>query len=579
MTTALPDLAADSREALDAEIAALRRGATLWTRLSLEQRATLLERIHASTAAVMDEWADAAATSKGLGPDHPLRGEEWFTGPYMTLVSTEWLARTVRTLAAGGNPLDGVPLDQTPSGRLRARVFPGDLSDRIIVSGFTGEVWFDGDVTPARARAAAGLGQRTPGVSGGVGLVLGAGNVTSIPVADVLYELFAFNRVCLLKVNPTQDALVPVFEQALAPLIELGLLRIVRGGGEIGAYLTRHESVDHVHITGSVDTFDAIVWGVGDDAAARRADGNPLLQTPITAELGGVSPIIVVPGEWSEADLAYQAEYVATMRLQNAGHNCVAAQVLVLSEDWPQREAFLDHVRRAMAGTPSRKVWYPRSEERLATLRDSRPDATWSDGGRRGVVEFACGADDAMEIQEQFAPVLGVTALPGVGQVFLDAAIAYANERLTGTLGANILIDPVEQTRLGDDFERALERLHYGTIAVNTWTAVGFLTPALPWGAYPGGTLEHAPSGLGVVHNAFLLARIDRAVVRGPFRPFPRSLSALRPRSRGAFSLLPKPPWFVTARTGATVSAGLTRFRAGGGILRLIPTMLNAFRA
>ena len=61
--------------------------------------------------------------------------------------------------------------------------------------------------------------------------MLGAGNVTSIPVLDVLYELLAFNRVVILKVNPTQDALVPVYERALAPLIEAGFLRIVRGGG------------------------------------------------------------------------------------------------------------------------------------------------------------------------------------------------------------------------------------------------------------------------------------------------------------------------------------------------------------
>ena len=81
--------------------------------------------------------------------------------------------------------------------------------------------------------------------------MLGAGNVTSIPVLDVLYELLAHNRVVILKVNPTQDALVPVYERALAPLIEAGFLRIVRGGGDVGAYLTGHSGIDHVHITGA----------------------------------------------------------------------------------------------------------------------------------------------------------------------------------------------------------------------------------------------------------------------------------------------------------------------------------------
>ena len=42
--------------------------------------------------------------------------------------------------------------------------------------------------------------------------------MTSIPFLDVLYELLAEGRVALLKVNPTQDALVPVFERAFASL-------------------------------------------------------------------------------------------------------------------------------------------------------------------------------------------------------------------------------------------------------------------------------------------------------------------------------------------------------------------------
>jgi hypothetical protein len=35
-----------------------------------------------------------------------------------------------------------------------------------------------------------------------------------------------------------------------------------------------------------------------------------------------------------------------------------------------------------------------------------------------------------------------VEQLPGTGQAFLDAAVAHANEKLQGTLGANVLIAP-----------------------------------------------------------------------------------------------------------------------------------------
>lgn len=44
-----------------------------------------------------------------------------------------------------------------------------------------------------------------------------------------------------------------------------------------------------------------------------------------------MSPTIVLPGEWTTADMKFQAEHIATQRLHNGGYNCVAAQVVVLS--------------------------------------------------------------------------------------------------------------------------------------------------------------------------------------------------------------------------------------------------------
>jgi acyl-CoA reductase-like NAD-dependent aldehyde dehydrogenase len=382
----------------------------------------------------------------------------------------------------------------------------------------------------------------------------------------------------ILKVNPTQDTLVPVFERALAPLIEPGFLRIVTGGGEVGAYLTQHPDIAHVHITGSAATFDLIAWGPGAPGARRRREGRPALKKPITAELGGVSPIIVVPGVWTAADLAFQAEHVATMRLQNSGHNCIAGQVVILSAEWPQREAFLAALAAAYDKAPERPVWYPKSDEKMDAASASYPDARWSAGHRRAIVEIGPGDDaTALETTEYFSPVLGVVSLPGDGQEFLDAAVAHANDRLAGTLGANVLIDPVTQNALGDGFERAIAALHYGAIAVNTWTAFAFLTPTLTWGAFPGATVEDVRSGIGVVHNALLLDHVERSIARGPFRPFPRSAGALG--RRGTFSVLPKPPWFVTSRTGAAVSEGFTRFRMDGNWARLSATLVKAYGA
>jgi len=576
-----PTLPDDERAALDDAITRLEEGARVWVALTLDQRARLLGRVRDAVGTVAQEWADGATMSKGLAPGHPLSGEEWLGGPYAVIGLLDALRETLEALAKGGNPLDGVRLDAAPGGRVRAHTFPLNGTEKFLLSGFTGEVWFEPGVTAEEARREAGLAQLTPTASGGVGLVLGAGNVTSIPVADVLYELFAHNRVALLKVNPTQDSLVPVFERALAPLVEPGFVRIVRGGAATGAYLTSHPRIAHVHITGSAATFDAIVWGSGADAAAARHAGEPKLQVPITAELGGVSPIIVVPGRWSAADLKYQAEHVATMRLVNAGHNCIAGQVVIVSSDWPQRAEFLRELHTAYAAAPERPVWYPRSDERLEAAASAYPDAAWSADHTRAIVEVGAGEGAApVETIEYFAPILGVVEVGGTGQEFLDAAVAHANDRLTGTLGANVIIDPATEAALGDGFERAIADLRYGDIAINTWTAFNFLTARLTWGGFPGATLADVSSGIGVVHNALLLDRVERSVARGPFRPFPRSVGDRFRRLRLSHStILPTPPWFVSSRTGAEVSAGLTRYLVDGRLPGLVKTLTKAMQA
>lgn len=578
---AVPALGEGEAERLDAAVADLQTGTSVWTALTVAQRATLLRQVRTSVAATAEDWATTAAASKGLDARHPLRGEEWLSGPYSVLGALDASIATLTRIANGANPLDGIRVDRAPGGRARVHAFPLTGIDRFLLSGFTGEVWLEPGTTPNAARAGAGLAQRTPTVSGGVGLVLGAGNVTSIPVLDVLYELLAHNRTALLKVNPTQDALVPVYKRALAPLIEPGLLRIVRGGPAAGAYLTQHSGLAHVHITGSAATFDTIVWGPssGEGAAAtkrRRRENRPLLKKPITAELGGVSPIIVVPGKWTAADLAYQAEHIATMRLQNSGHNCIAGQVVILSADWDQADDFRAALRHAYATAPERPIWYPGAPSRMQAATDDYPDALVL--GDRLLVEIDGDEDPAaLESTEYFAPVLGVVSLPGTAQEFLDAAVAHANEKLQGTLGANLLIDPATEKALGSGFERALTALHYGSIAINGWTAFGFITPTLTWGAFPGGTIDDVGSGIGVVHNALLLDRVERSVLRGPFRPFPRSLPVAN--GGGRLTILPKPPWFVSSRTGAAVSEGLTRHRADGGAVGLVKTLMRALRA
>ena len=568
------ELPAEQKAQFDADIAALAAGAAAWTTTSLAQRAALLREVHASVSAQAADWAHAAAEIKGLAADSQLVGEEWTSGPYAVLSSLAALAETVEALAAGHSPIEKLTLGTAPGGRVTVPVMPHNSYESLLLHGFHGEVWLKPGINATRARGEAGLGELTPALSGGVGLVLGAGNITSIPPLDVLYEIVAHNRAALLKLNPIMQGMMTVYQAALHPLVAAGMLRIVQGGAAEGSYLAHHDGIQHVHITGSAATHDAIVWGTGAQRAANKKAATPLLKKPITSELGGVSPIILVPSVWTKRDLRYQAEHVATMRLHNGAYNCIAGQIVVLSSDWPQKAAFLDELRSALERAPGRRPWYPGSDDRVADAAAHYPTAQKLADGTRLLVDIQSDQDPShLETTESFSPVLGVIEVAGTGQAYLDAAVATVNADFLGTLGANLLIAPAERKRLGAGFDNAIAELRYGSIAINSWTGFAFLAAGASWGAFPGHTLDNVQSGIGIVHNALLLDHTERTVVTGPFRPFPRSVV------HGEFALFPKPPWFVTARSAARTGELLTRFAEKPSWPKMPGIFISAFRA
>ncbi len=564
---------------IDGALQDLKAGSARWATMPLGGRRALLDALAVSVAGSAEEWVALASAYKGLDPGSPLVGEEWLSGPYSVLTAIGALAETMNALEKGRSPVDGFRLGSAPGGRVSIDVLPHNHFDRLLLSGFGVKVWMAPGVPAAQVRAAAGLAQRTPGTSGGVGAVLGAGNITSIPPLDVLYEIYAHNRAVLLKLNPVTDPLLTVFGKAFAPLIEAGMLRILCGNAGLGQYLVKQPIVDHVHLTGSVATYDAIVYGTGSDGAARKAavqrgQAQPLLAKSMTSELGGVSPTIVLPGFWSKADLRYQAEHVATQRLHNGGYNCIASQVVILSEQWPQRDAFLAELRSALDRAPVRPAYYPGSDHRVAAAKAAYPQAEsyGRGGGRLLLADVRLRSGENALNTEYFAPVLAVSLLPGTGMQFFRAAIEAANDQLTGTLGVNVIAHPQTLRAAGSAFEEALVGLRYGAIGINAWTGFGFLTARAPWGAFPGADPANVESGVGVVHNALLLDHPERTIVRGPFRPVHRGLGA------GELTLSPKPPWFVTNRTASVTGRLLTRFAAEPRWSRLPAIFASALR-
>lgn len=554
-----------------------------WAQLPLADRIALLQAVRERVEGAAAQWIALSNQAKGITPDTPLEGEEWTSGPWALLATCDHLLATLDGIAAtGAAPVATLKKRRLAGGQLAVEVFPQTLFDRLLLSGVRAEVWMAPGITADTLAAHTAHAYRAGAhTDGELALVLGAGNISSIAPLDALYKLFTDRAVCIVKLNPVNDYLLPVFEQIFAPLIARDYLHFVTGGGEVGAFLCQHAQVDTMHITGSQATHDAIVFGPGAEGEANRLANRPLNPRPISSELGAVCPTIVVPGPWSAADIRFQAANIATQKLHNSGFNCVASQVLVLPAGWQHTSALRAAVREQLAAAPDRAAYYPGAADRQAELDArqggaQRVNAAGATANREVVtLPDPDSPNDYARRNEVFAPTLCEQLLPGDAadaEAYLRSAIAYANERLRGTLGANLIIHPATIKALGARFEALLLELHYGTIAVNAWTGLAYMLTMAPWGAFPGHTLADVQSGIGSVHNTFMFDRAERTVVSAPFQPFPRNLLS------GGMTLLPTPPWFVSNKRGHRIARKLLAFQARPSWFKLPGIFVEALR-
>ena len=561
---------------LDHEIKELNNHKDEWARLPIPRKIELLEEVKRLAAFHAEEWVAIGGEIKGLAAGAPQIGEEWASGPWALLTTLHLQLETLHSLAKGESPpLVRRAVRTRRDGQVTAKVFPANIYDRLLFNGYSAEVWMQRGITANEVTSTMATFYKDPAPAGSVGLILGAGNITSIAPLDVIYKMFGEGRTALLKMHPLNDPLGPVFEAILAPLIDAGYAALCYGGADIGEYLCRHDGIDAIHVTGGAKTHDAIVFGSGSDGAARRERNEPLTDKTVTSELGNVTPTIVVPGPWTDRDIAYQAEHLATQKLHNAGFNCIASQVLVLPEQWEEGPALVEALKETMRALPQRDSYYPQAAERQRAFASAYPDAELLGGDVP--LTFISGLDATSDEycfhNEAFAPVYGQTSLPGADATeFLSNAVDFCNDKLWGTLASDILIHPKTIKELGPKLGDAIGRLRYGTVGVNAWDGVGFLLGLTPWGAFPGETDDHVQSGIGVVHNTLLFSRPEKSVVYGPFRPFPRTLAS------GSFHLSPKPQWFVTNRQSKAVGRKITNFVADPGIRHLPGLFASALR-
>ncbi|MEE2786405.1 MAG: aldehyde dehydrogenase family protein, partial [Myxococcota bacterium] len=523
--------------ALDAKLQRLAEQTAAWTAKSIAQRIEYLEALIQGTLAVADRQVRAACKAKGVEYGSGPGAEDYFGGPVVQIRTMRLLKQSLESLQAHGRiDLPKNAISTRPDGTVVAQVFPTDLVDSLLLAGFEAEIWMEDGVTENNLTDHQGAIYRTRASDGGVALVLGAGNVASIGPLDVVHKLFVENQVCLLKFNPVNDYTGPFFEEAFAPLIREGFVQTAYGGADVGAYLCQHDGVDDIHVTGSDKTHDAIVFGTGEDGAARKAANQPINAKTITSELGNVSGVIVVPGSWTDKALRFQAENIASQLANNNGFNCNAIKVLILKDDWPQKREFLDMIRAVLATLPRRPAYYPGAETRYDKVVQQHPKAEAIGHRSDGVLPYtiiaevdANNPDEICFREESFCGVFAQTSLGGANTPdYLDRAVAFCNDTLWGTLNVSIIVDPRTENRFSSEIDDAISRLNFGTVSINHWASLGYGLGCTAWGAFPGHEATDIQSGSGKVHNTYLFERAQKNVIRGPFVVFP------------------KPPWFVT---------------------------------
>jgi acyl-CoA reductase-like NAD-dependent aldehyde dehydrogenase len=532
MSTAAAVPAPTASSQLDAVLEKVKAGSRAFVKLTLDERLELVESMRRGYREVAEESVLAACRAKGIDPSSSTAGEEWLGGPMTTLRGLRLAYEALLDIKKYGVPkIDPSWLSTLPDGRLSIRVFPPNALESTLLAKQVAEVHMEAGVTAANLREHQAWFYRKPH-GGRLCVVLGAGNVNSIPSLDCVYKLFTEGTVCVLKMNPVNAYVGPFIERAFRAAIDKGFLAVVYGGAEEGSYLINHPAVDEVHITGSDKTHDAMVWGpAGAEREARIKRNEPLLKKDISSELGNITPVIVVPGPFDTGELSFQGQNIAGMVANNASFNCNAAKLMVTPGGWAQREELMTQVRRGLEKASPRAAYYPGAEARWKQFTEGRKGLQLVGAAKPGELPWAIlpaidpqQLDDRVFTQEPWCAVLSETSLPAPDLAsYLQSAVKFVNDRVWGTLAASMIVHPstLRDPTTGPLVEAAIRELRYGAVCVNTWAGAVYGLGYTPWGAHPSSTLGDIQSGRGWVHNAYMLEKVEKCVLRSPVKTFP----------------------------------------------------------
>ena len=310
----------------------------------------------------------------------------------------------------------------------------------------------------------------------GVVLIIGPWNYPFFLCMSPLVAAVAAGNAAVIKPSELAPATSALIAKLVPQYLDPEAIRVVEGAAEVTQDLLS-QGFDHALFTGGTE--------VGRKIMAAAA---PTL-TPVTLELGGKSPVVVL----GDADLDVTARRIAWTKLLNSGQTCIAPDYVLA--DRSIVAALTDKIVATLAAfradqpDAALRIVNERQFDRLTSMLD-RTAGTVVTGGNsdRAALTIAPTvvldppADDPVMGEEIFGPILPVLAVDDV-----DEAVAFVNQR----------DKPLALYVFGGQAstDRVVERTSAGGVCVNH-AVLQVAVPELPFGGV-------GSSGLGCYHGKY----------------------------------------------------------------------------
>ncbi len=516
---------------LDRNITTLRINSSELSKMSNEELIVLLNKTIENIQGIAYYWATLSAEKKGILQKHK-EGEEWLGGPFVSILTLQYYIDYLEKN-------DQLDINKFDDSKNSYKVFPNKFIEKLTFPLLNAEIRFSKSMNFEQINEYRGFKQRIGTDSGSVTLILGAGNVSSIPFLDTIFHLVANRSSIILKLNPVNDYLNPVFQKVFHEFIERGFISVVNGDIPTSKYLTEHRSIDAIHLTGSNYTYENIVYGrVLNDKERKLSQG-----------------------KWSNSEIKFQARKIVTAKLNNSGFNCIAAQVIVLPKGWRSNDKLKKYIKHYLKKIGDTTSYYPGAVESLKELQNNKNYEQINDQVcSTPFMVSDLDSDEKFSIEEVWNSTLYFKEIEYTDyESFANNSIDYVNNELWGNLGATVLIKDSKKKRNSEVVENYKHNLNYGTIAINEWAAIAFIIPTMPWGGYPGNKDNDIQSGQGFVHNSFFFESPLKGIVETNFR----------------FSRFIDPPWFVNNKKAHRLFKNLTYYQANNSKINFIKLLFS----